>query len=332
MAHETARTDGRTIDDEAARWAVRLSAEPLSSEEQEELDSWQAADPRHQGALIRARAAWTGLDRFVALSGQGRARDSNLPVPASPQLNRRWVMAASLGVLSLMGIGAWVTLQMRAESFVSRVGEQRRVVLDDGSTMLLNTATRAVTRFDEQRREVQMTQGEALFTVAKDPRRPFIVRIGEFRIMAVGTAFAVRADEARVDVTVTEGVVELTQGGEGALVASPRRIAANQRASVTKTRPIEVRDVDAEEMQRRLSWRDGMVAFDGQPLSEAIAEINRYSNKRIVVADPILAGRPVVGIFQAADADAFSRAAATALGVDVVDDGDFIRLGPDTAR
>lgn len=332
MAHETARTDSRTIDDEAARWAVRLSTGSLSPEEQGELDAWQAADPRHQGALIRARAAWTTLDRFVALSGQGRERESNSSAPASPRFSRRWVMTASVGVIALIGIGAWVALQTRAESFVSRVGEQRRVVLDDGSTMLLNTATRAVTRFDDLRREVQMTQGEALFTVAKDPRRPFVVRIGEFRIKAVGTAFAVRADEARLDVTVTEGVVELTQGGDGALVASPRRIAANQRALVTKQRPIEVRDMDEEEVQRRLSWRNGMVAFDGQPLSEAIAEINRYSNRRIVVADPVLAGRPVVGIFQAADADAFSRTAATALGVDVVDEGDFIRLGPDTAR
>ncbi len=325
MAHGTQRIDSQTIDEEAARWAVRIAAGPLSSGEQSELAAWQAADPRHQGALIRARAAWIGLDRFAALSARGNHRESRSSRRSSHRFSRRWMMAAGLGTLIFAGASAWLVLQPHEQRFVSGMGEQRRVALGDGSTMLLNTATKAVVRFDDTRREVRLAQGEALFTVAKDPERQFVVRVGEFTVTAVGTAFAVRVDEARIDVTVTEGVVELAQV-EGSLIESPRRIAAHQRALVTQKRPIEVQAMTPQEAERRLAWRGGMVAFDGESLSEAIAEVNRHSNKRIVVADPTLAGRPVVGIFQAADADTFARTAAAALGAEAVDEGDVIRL------
>jgi transmembrane sensor len=226
------------------------------------------------------------------------------------------------------GSGAWLTWRSQGEKYVSGVGELRQVSLADGSSMTLNTDTEARVRFSNSAREIQLTRGEAHFEVAKDPVRPFVVRSDGLTVTAIGTAFSVRADRGRVDVTVTEGVVELVQADTtSAVVAEPhRRVSANQRAIVTAARPVEVRPIEHEEAERRLAWRAGMVAFNGEPLAEAVAEVNRHNRRRIVIEDPALAGRPVIGMFRANDIETFAHTAAAAMGGRVVEEGDLIRL------
>jgi transmembrane sensor len=322
----------------AAEWAVRLNERALTAQEQTELDQWLDADTRHRGALLRARAVWADLDRLSALAGPSPLSSQVLRVgdvlaesakrgsDNSPRLfmNRRSLVASGVAALFLGAAGTW-WFGRRDQTYVSKLGQIRRVNLSDGSRMVLNTATEATVRFDKARREIELTTGEGLFQVAKDPARPFVVRAGFVSVRAVGTVFSVRTAGQSVDVTVTEGVVELLDNsapGGGVI----RRVAANERATVMETSQVQVRSVPHAEVERRLAWRDGMVDFAGEPLTTAVQEINRHNHRQIVVDDPTLASRPVVGLFRATDPDNFAATVAAALGAKSVDQDDAIHL------
>jgi transmembrane sensor len=197
------------------------------------------------------------------------------------------------------------------------------------------TATEVSVQLTKQERDIQLIRGEALFEVAHDKTRPFIVRANDTAVRAVGTAFAVRLEAAQVDVTVTEGIVEVAEqtmapgsGPTSSPTSRPdvKRVAANERAVITHMHAPEVRPIAPVEADRQLAWREGMVSFDGESLQTAVAEINRHNRRQIVIDDPALADKPVVGIFRATDLDGFSAAAAEALKARVVRDGDVIRL------
>jgi transmembrane sensor len=336
------------IDITAAEWAVRLNERALTAEEQIELDQWLTADNRHPGALLRARAAWANLDRLAALAGSS---DPPLSPPAQSLLRRggegsiegtdergafashlfwnrrRFVAGATM--LFLGAASTWWIQRRRDATYVSKLGQIRRVTLSDGSQMVLNTATEATVHFDEARREIKLAAGEGLFEVTQDPARPFIVRAGFVSVRVVGTVFAVRTVRERVDITVTEGVVELfDENAPGERVI--RRVAANEHASVTETRQVEVQSMLHNEAERRLAWREGMVDFAGESLAIAVVEINRHNHRQIVVDDPALASRPVVGLFRATDPDNFAATVAAALGAKSVvqDDAIHLRLSP----
>ena len=313
------------IDEVAARWAVRLTAAPLDAEEQGELDLWLEADARHRGALLRARAAWLDLDRLSALRGRGTPVTFEKPSMAVQTASRRWFVAASLATLGLAGLGSLWIYRRNGEEYVSEIGEIRRVTLSDGSTMLLNTASHVIVTFEKARRDVHLISGEGLFEVAKDPARPFIVRTGTVSVRAVGTMFGVRARDQHVDVTVTEGVVEVAADSDGR-TNDVRRVTANERAIVNAAQQVEVQTIHSDQAERQFAWRDGMVNFDGEPLAEAIDEINRHNRRRIVIDDAALASRPVVGVFRAGDADGFAATVAAALGAQRVDAGEQIHL------
>jgi transmembrane sensor len=322
------RPDINRIDAEAAEWAVRLSRGSLSSDEQAELDAWRQADRRHLGALARSRAAWLDLDRLAALAGktpQAELQPERAQAVVGTASRRRF-LAAGLGAFVLVaGAGGWWFASRRGQVYVSDVGEVRRVTLADGSSMLLNTATRAVVHFSAARREVELVRGEGLFEVAKDVTRPFIVRAAGISVRAVGTVFSVRSVSDGVDVTVTEGVVEVAEIRPFG-PTTPQRVSADQRALVTPTQGIRIQAVSEAQTERRLAWRDGMLAFDGESLSEAVAEINRHNRRRIMIDDSALGERPVVGIFRASDQEGFARAVAAALNAESTEDGDMIHL------
>jgi transmembrane sensor len=238
-------------------------------------------------------------------------------------------VASGIAALFLGATGTW-WISWRDQTYVSKLGEIRRVKLSDGSRMVLNTASEATVRFDKARREIELASGEGLFQVVKDPARPFVVRAGFVSVRAVGTVFSVRTAGQSVDVTVTEGVVELVDNsttGNGVI----RRIAANERATVMETSQVHVQSMPHAEAERRLAWRDGMVDFAGESLTTAVEAINRHNRRQIVVDDPALASRPVVGMFRVNDPNNFAATVATALGVQSVDQDDAIHLRPHSA-
>lgn len=331
-----------TISEVAARWAVRGDAGALTSEEQWALNAWLAEDPRHRGAYIRERARWVDLDRIAAINGPasssaespGSSRSSSAPTLA---MSRRQVLAASVAVAAAVGGGlSWVALRGGRERYRSGIGEVRRIPLNDGSTLLLNTDTEVSVRFSPQQRDIRLVRGEALFDVAHDRARPFIVYANETAVRAVGTAFAVRLEATQVDVTVTEGIVDVlgTVSASGATVASvatqaaTQRLKANERVVLTRARPTQIETIAEPQVNRQLAWREGMVSFDGEALATAAIEINRHNQRQIVIDDPALGRKPVIGRFRSTDIDGFCAAAAAALKARVVVDGTLIRLEP----
>jgi transmembrane sensor len=353
-----------TISERAARWAVRTDGGALSPEEQRELDTWLAADSRHRGAYVRARAQWVDLDRLAALHGPvgeaagNPARSSsaqklvpqptaasapqptaaNVSQPTTAALSRRQLLAAGVAAMGVIGGGlSWMIWRQGQGRYTSGIGEVRRIALEDGSTVLLNTASEVTVRFTKQQRDIRLVRGEALFEVAHDRSRPFIVRANDTAVRAVGTAFAVRLEAAQVDVTVTEGVVEVADSkavaGLGVATTSAsrpgvRRVAAHERVVIARARAPDVEPIAPADAERQLAWREGLVSFDGESLQTAVAEINRHNRRQIVVDDPALGAMPIVGVFRATDLDGFSAAAAAALKARAIRDGDLIRLQP----
>jgi transmembrane sensor len=327
-------TEVGTIEQVAAEWAVRLDAGALGAADRGHLEAWLALDPRHLGALVKARAQWSDLDRLGAMAGSRAAARATpqreLAARAPPRgglWTRRGLIAASLGGAGLFGLG-WSMLAPADEYYASAVGEVRRIPLEDGSTLVLNTDSRARVHYSREQREVRLLQGEALFEVVHDVRRPFIVESAAWQVRAVGTVFGVRLRGTEVDVTVSEGVVELAKSG--AEQEPPRRIAASEQSILVPARPIRVKKLQEAALERRFAWLNGMVAFSGETLADAVAEINRHNRRQILIDDAELAQQPVVGAFRATDSEAFAAAAAAALGAQSVaeDDGLHLRSPP----
>ncbi len=327
------QTNLNEIDLEALRWLVLMECGPLRPEEQRRFAAWVAADVRHQGAIVRAQAASLRLERLAALAGGHSVLE---PFPHEQSLlqikiTRRGIVAAAASAAGLMGVSAWLGREWideiwRGTRYASGVGELKKVVLADGSVITMNTQTELRVRYTGERRDIRLVRGEAMFAVTHDAKRPFAVRVGEWTAVAVGTAFAVRLlDEPTTDVTVTEGIVQLQPVDRSVSEAGPR-LTANQKALIGASGRVEVGQVSDSQIGQRLAWRTHLVVFDGEPLREALAEMNRYSQRRIVVDDPVLADRRIVGVFSTTDTQTFVSAMTATLGLEAIGSGEVMLL------
>jgi transmembrane sensor len=302
---------------EATAWAIRIDADGLDPAAEAALETWLAGDRRRRGALLRAQAALSLLDR-------GRALPKTPPAAASRfhgLVSRRAAVAAGVGVLAAGG-ATWLAWPEPGRRYRTAVGEIRRVPLPDGSLAAINTNSQLEVAVTPTKRQVKLGQGEAWFQVAKDAERPFVVEAGLVRVRAVGTAFSVRVLDHGVDVAVTEGVVETWAiGGEAQMI----RLAAGAKAFVTPQEPLQAMAAPVE-IDRKLAWRGGQIALDGESLAAAAAEFNRYNTRKVVIDDPVLASEGLVGFFNTNEPESFARAAAATLDARVVEDGEYIRL------
>jgi len=263
------------IDDRACFWAARLDKGPLSTADQQQLDAWLTADKRHLGAFARARAVSAHFDRARALGPD--FDHTQFQAAAGRSFLRRHVrsLSAAAGIAT---VAILVSLfYSPAERFSTKRGEIRLVPLNDGSAITLNTATQLTVDYTKAERQVLLIQGEALFAVAKDSARPFIVRAGDTRVRAVGTSFAVRHLQGEdVKVVVREGVVEVTHTGAGESKAV--RVSANTLAHVSSGNAPAPVPLPAAEVSRQLAWQQGMISLDGMSLRDAAREFARYNS------------------------------------------------------
>ena len=297
-----------TIDARAAEWALLVNGGDLDSSQAQYLEAWLASDPRHRGAFLRAQAGLRLVDRL----GPGLAATAPLLASKTRQPPSRRVMMIGCGGAIAAGLAALATpVLLRGERFRTGLGEIRRVPLQDGSTATINTASIVDVRLGRHRRDIDVVRGEAWFNVHPDRARPFLVRAGDIRVQAVGTAFSVRPVEGAVDVIVTEGVVEAWN------VRRPEartRIRAGAAAVLQDAAPASAPSpLQTAELERRLAWRDGLIILNGQTLAEAAAEFNRYNTRRIEIGDLANSRTKLVGVFNATDPESFARAVSPIL-------------------
>lgn len=316
----TTRESSAAIDGVAAGWAARADRGPLSAEDQQALEAWAAEDPRRAGAYARALAVSAHADRARAL-GEDFA-PARHPVAVAASRRRFLATGGALAAATVIGVVGYQALSFKGR-LVTRKGDIRRAPLADGSAVTLNTDTAIRTAFNAEIRRVELLRGEALFDVAKDPGRPFVVTAGKVRVRAVGTSFTVRAhDDGEIEVLVREGVVEVWRGLGGA----PLRLGAQTATKVDAAGPLRALSVAASTVDSATAWRQGQIDLDGLTLGEAAIEFSRYSDRRIVVDDPAVARLKMTGLFSASDPDGFARAAALSLGLVAMPLADGVRL------
>lgn len=307
------------IDREAAEWLARLDSQPESEAIRTQFESWRSADARHAAAYLRLSIAWARMDRLRALSaGQSSIDSDALRVQSERDrdaaadksrnvLSHEWRRAAIAAGFVLLTLGGFVLVKsFSEETLTTQVGGFARARLTDGSTVELNTGTRLKVQMDDESRRVELVAGEATFSVAHEPDRPFIVNAGEATVRAVGTRFNVRRRVGSVDVLVTEGTVRVARArySDGPGVSNSALVSAGESALIAATH-IDRAPVTPALADRALAWHHGSLEFESSTLAEIVAEFNRYNERRIVIDDPDLATMQIGGRFSATNPDGF---------------------------
>ncbi len=343
--------DRHTIEEEAVAWLIELDGDGApSAEELEALREWLERSPAHRQELVDLAEFWDKLNVLTELAVPlGKCRTNVKPVFPS---RSRAVPLAAAAVLVVLGATVAFVAATRPDPtlasnglYATAVGQQQATVLADGSTVLLNTNSQIKVEYGKIFRDIRLLQGEAHFTVAADQEHPFRVYAGGGRVQAVGTAFSVYLKDDGVDVTVTEGSVELasldsagapvilpetatTQENRGVVadrryVQAPGTLKAGQSATIRSTgsgdasRAGSLNVVENDEIARRLSWRDGVLMFVGDPLETVVDEISRYTTTSIEIQDPEVRALRIGGRFPIGETEAMLDALGSNFGLHV---------------
>lgn len=325
----TERESSRDIDQAASSWTARLDRGPLTPEEEQAFQAWLGGDPRSKGALLRAQALSMMSESAQALGPDFDPTAFEEPGPPAPAgTSRRKAMfwtGGAMAAATLVALG--VTMPAAGAVISTARGEIRLVPLKDGSTVLLNTDSSIRVRDDANARFVTLLKGEAYFSVARDPKRPFVVEVNGRRLRTTQGGFRIRRLDARpVDVLVDRGRIDLEAIGHGA--SANVVLTANTQLRLSESRSIAEQPqlLAPEAVTRELSWREGKLAFEGETLSQAADTFARYSDVRIRIRDAQLASEPVTGLFAANDPVGFSRAIARVFDAKLEQQGDEVVL------
>ena len=295
------RLSSEQVYDEAAYWAARVDAGALPAEDQAIFEQWLAADTRHYGAYAQACALLTPIKKPAPM---------RLVEPPPPP-RRRFLIGGGIAaaLLAAMGVRNYSKWFLGEDRYRTQIGEMKVIPLSDGSVVTLNTNSEIAVRYTASQRLIELVHGEALFDVAKNKLRPFIVQTGTALVRAVGTSFSVKVlPDQPVQVLVREGIVEVKR--PGVPVAPVVLVAMNSRAIAPQDAPITAKPVETSEVGRELAWRVGRLAFHGETLAQAAAEFARYSDARIEIDDPDVANQKVTGLFVSTDPVGFANAVA----------------------
>ncbi len=304
------------IEAEAISWVERTDREGWSAEDGAALAKWLDKSTANRIAYLRIRDGWQRADRLAALRGTFGTTKEISAAPANSIRLR--IAAVTIVAASLIGLWFGLPGDQRQREYATNIGGHKVLTLADGSQIELNTATAIRTAFDDKKRTVWIDRGEAFFKVVHDAGRPFVVRAGNHRITDIGTKFLVRREPGQLQVTLVEGSAELDSldqpGGQHAILApGDVAIATATAMSIVRATP--------ESVDRELAWRRGVLVFDRTTLADAAAELNRYNEQKILVADSEAAQQRIVGTFPANNVDLFGRVAQSVLGLHVKTQG-----------
>ena len=326
-----------SIEAEAASWIIVLGREKINEADLSEFKYWLNQSERHRSAFNELTDLWDNLNILKELDDIAESV-STLPdlQPVFWQHRSFIALAASIFICFIIsGTLYWQHLTEFDQQalFVTAVGEQRTVVLSDGSTIQLNTNSQLEIDFSQDKRILRLVKGEAYFNVAKNKHRPFSVYAGGGVVQAIGTAFNVRLKLLDViEVTVEEGVVALISlekkksfVPKNLDLTSPHvsenkniltKLSAGQ--STTFDHTVEkVTQLALPAMNRKLAWRQGVLVYENVPLRKVIDDISRYTNITIEIADPSLRTLPIAGHFRVGEIEALFDSLEITFGLNV---------------
>ncbi len=343
--------DMPAIEAEAASWVARFDAGDVSAKDQAAFQEWLNRSALHRQAIAEYGNLWSEFDTLRLLTDSaeaGEQTDAREYRPAMLKKGRPWLAACAAAVIAIAGgtalfhpklpgpakagnhpSAAAVIAPVRPKSpdlaktespaaplfYETAIGGQRRITLADGSLVILNTNSRVDVDFSGNRRDVHLVRGEAYFEVVHDETRPFTVYANKYVVRDIGTAFDVHLKRTGVvEVGVTKGSVEVTNELVSGAAKSLAVLAAGHNIVLGRKveRPEIVSDAD---MGRKLAWRQGDLIYTGQPLGEVLADIGRYSDIKIDIADPALENLPVGGAFRADQIEAIFAALENNFGL-----------------
>jgi transmembrane sensor len=298
--------------DDAAAWVVRLEAGELGETQAVAFDAWLSASPENAAAFDAALAvshAYAEAGPFVAGALSGRR--------AAPPVGRRAVFAVG-AVAAAAALAVVVAPELvsgpHTDTYVTAKGERRTVRLADGSTLDLNAGTRLSVTLARDARRVTLYDGQAVFDVVHDARRPFMIAAGDRTVVDVGTQFDVRRRDGKLSVTVASGAVEVrpSDGASG----QAYRLHPGQRLDHLEGVPAA--HVAAAQPEEVLGWRTGRLVYRGQPLSEVVADLNQQFSTPIRIEGATLASTPISGVLILDNQDAVIRRLALLVPISTV--------------
>jgi transmembrane sensor len=295
---------------EAAAWLARLHGNQRTAAVERGWRQWMSEHPSHVTAWELATDTWCESGNVPGVPPSRVLR----PTAVGRQMRRYCSFAAAVVVCLL--VASLVVLYLTRQSITTALGEQRTLNLADGTRVELNTNTRLSVRFDDRVRTVILSSGEAYFNVAHE-RRPFVVKAGTRKVIALGTAFLVRCEGAADDaltVTLIEGrvavapveapnVMSVSTDTSLALLSAGKRLRVARHALTT---------IDTPSINQETAWMRGQLIFENTPLREAASEFNRYNTVKIQIASQQAEQILVGGIFRIGDAASFATVVAEA--------------------
>lgn len=337
------------INEEAASWHLTVSSENVTAQELHDFEKWLADSPENEQAFqrvemflaasdtLKSQAGREGgelatrLDHLISksyasLPHRGSTNDSR---SVMRMFGRKWLVggagvaiAASVMVVAMFSV--WFTPAPATNVFETATGQRVVVALADKSTIQLNTQSRVTVLYSANKRRIRLERGEAVFSVAKNPARPFVVETPAGRVTALGTIFGVRVQKEGTKVIVLEGVVRVNSkdkdtqsGADQAGDLKSRLVHVNQTAEIVKhVSPVATLSKDA--VGRAMSWREGRLEYLNEPLGRVIGDLNRYRKDKIIIADSSIENMTIGGIFNTTNTDFVLFLLQNSYGVKVV--------------
>jgi transmembrane sensor len=337
---------------EASAWFIEFRAGDVNGEARLHFIDWLRRSPEHIQAYLEISGVWGELPTsdpdgkidIKSLIARARSEGDVIelspsgmrPLPAKPNLKpRTWSQkqrrtafaAAAVALLGVVTVLFWGGGDL-ANTYSTGIGEQRSIALADGSTVELNARSSLRVHLTDRQRDVTLLEGQALFRVAKDAQRPFVVRAGDAQVRAVGTEFDVYRKESETVVTVVEGRVETYddsgRGGEGAIVLS-----AGERLAVvphTVTKPTRADPAVAT------AWLQKRLIFEETPLNEVAEEFNRYNRRPLSIEDRDLKVLKISGVYSSTDPASLINFLRSQSSIQVVETDKNVRIVRREAR
>ena len=339
-----------SINQQACAWIAKLHGEP-SAKDLQNFRAWMAQSPAHKTEVRQLAKLWGELDVLTELavvqeplstqSTSARLFDKVAALIKFSNWNRPLAAMVTATLVAVLALP--IIIDINKTTYSTDIGEQELITLRDGSTVLLNTNSSIRVDYSLETRNISLLSGQAHFEVTKDNSRPFNVYAGTGLVRAVGTAFSVYLQPDIIEVTVTEGTIELsavapapapTNQPETEPTAPSKTITklslvtAGQNATMDQdTSSIDsIEVIDAPEIVQKLAWHQGLLRFSGDPLEDVVAEISRYTDLSIVILDPEIRDLRIGGFFKVGETEKMFQALETSFGVRVERKGKNVAL------